>query len=114
MPNCFTCNKHLKSEKGLDQHAIDKGHAPRETETETERKIRVSLTRINKNKRIEREIIKKEIIKGQLERYMKKTIDPSHIVGFKPIKPTHIPIHEEPQEKRKSSSVCKTLRNLHR
>ena len=45
---------------------------------------------------------------------MEKTIEPSHIIGLEPGIETHIPIHEEPQEKKKINLACKTLRNLHR
>lgn len=41
-------------------------------------------------------------------------IETPSIVGIEPINITHIPIHDKPQEKKKSNLACKALRNLNR
>lgn len=84
MPFCKVCNRYYGSEKARRSHA------------------KHELNRINEKSKIE------------LMKNLKKTIESAIIVEIKTVIETHIPIHEEPQKKRKNNLACKALRNLGR
>lgn len=144
MPRCITCNRKFSSVESLFQHTIAKGHVPDTKEiidkerdkeiTEKERKIIeeeiIKKEIIDKEKykeiigkerkiieeeRLKKEIIDKEKSERDLKIYKEKfKNETSQILGVEPMKITYIPIHEEPQEKKKSNLACKALRNLHK
>ncbi|MDO8725463.1 MAG: hypothetical protein Q7J35_05300 [Candidatus Methanoperedens sp.] len=87
MPICIICNREFITEKALNQHAKDKKDE-KHTHYRTQKR--------------------KDLLKtlAPLEKFSS--------VGIEPINITHIPIHDEPEEKRKSNLACKALRNLNR
>lgn len=112
MPRCQICNRDFKTKGSFDQHTTDKHNIK---EAERLKKERILRHRAKTSERIKKRRLTREKAERDLREYKKKfKNESSPILGIEPIILTHIPIHEEPQEKKKPDLACKTLRNLHR
>lgn len=88
MPSCIVCNKNFKTKEALKQHTTDK-----KDEKHTQYRLQN----------------RKDLLKTFLA-----PLEKFHVVGLEPVIETHIPIHDEPEEKKKPNLACKALRNLNR